>query len=125
MTIMDIYESLFHHSHVRKTAGGHAVSQAHDMGQGYSRGLNVSLEEFPAMECAESVDFESDEGESHMSSVHILEELSKLANVVMQFARRYKGDSYTQPVGPLYALADLMNLRLRSITNEAFEKGLR
>lgn len=60
-----------------------------------------------------------------MSSVPILEEHSKLDNVVMQFARRYKGNSYTQPVVPLSALANSMKLRLRSITNEGFEKGLR
>lgn len=124
MVIMDIYESLFQGSHHKKV-GGHTIIQAQDMDLGYSRCLNVNHNECPAMECAESADSESDEGEPYMSSVHILEELSKLANVVMQFARRYKGDSYTQPVGTLSALADSLKLRLRSITNEAFERGLR
>lgn len=122
MMIMDVYDSLFHRSHNRK-AGGKTMSQAQSMEPGLSLDLNVEHNECIITECAASTDFESDEGEAHMSSVHILEELSKLANVVMQFARRYKGDARAQPAGTLSALADSLKLRLRSVTNEAFQKG--
>lgn len=122
--IMDIYGPLSRRSHEQK-AGDCIVSQSQDMNMRYSLDLNVDPNKCTVAGYAESADFESDESETHMPSVHILEELSKLANVVMQFARRYKGDSSGQPVGTLSALADALKLRLRSITNEALEKGLR
>lgn len=124
MAIMDTYDSLFYWSYGRKD-GNESIGRAQGMDQGYSLGVNVDRNECIGTECAESADFESDKGEPRISSVHILEELSKLANVVMQFAYRYKGDSCAQPVGTLTALADTLKLRLRSITNEAFEKAPR
>ncbi|GLI75106.1 hypothetical protein PoHVEF18_003357 [Penicillium ochrochloron] len=121
--IMDIYDSVSRRSHEQK-AGDCIVSQSQDMNTRYSLDFNVDPTECTVAGYAESANFESDESETPIPSVHILEELSKLANVVMQFARRYKGDPSGPPVGTLSALADSLKLRLRSITNEAFEKGL-
>lgn len=122
--IMDIYDSFSQRSYEQK-ARDCIVSQAQDMNTGYSLDLNVDLNECTVAGYTEAADFESDESEANMPSVCILEEVSKLANVVMQFARRYKGDSSGQPVGALSTLADSLKLRLRSITHEALEKGLR
>lgn len=58
--------------------------------------------------------------DTHVSHVKLLEELSKLANVVMQFSRRYKADPTS---GTLSALADSLKVRLRTVTNEAFKRG--
>ncbi|KAJ5381787.1 uncharacterized protein N7496_004215 [Penicillium cataractarum] len=121
MVIMDVYDSLFHRSHHRK-AGDHTMGHAQIMDPNYSLDLHADQNECIITEFGAPTDFESDDGEAHMSSVHILEELSKLANVVMQFARRYRGDACVQPTGTISVLADSLKLRLRSITNEAFQK---
>jgi hypothetical protein len=56
-------------------------------------------------------------------SVQALGELSRLANVGMQFSRRYKADPSFQSTSALAALADFLRVRLRSVTNEAFQRG--
>lgn len=122
MVIMDVFDSLFHRMH-DWSAGDFTMIQAQSIDPGYSLDLNMDHNEGIITECAALIDFESDEGDTHMSSVQILEELSKLADVVMQFALRYKGDA--QPAGRLSALADSLKLRLRSITDEVFQKGPR
>lgn len=73
----------------------------------------------------ESVDFGGmGELDAQVSHMQILEELPKLANIVMQFSRRYKGDGRTQATsGTLSALADSLKFRLRLVTNEALKRG--
>jgi hypothetical protein len=56
-------------------------------------------------------------------SVQALGELSRLANVGLQFSRRYKADPSFQSTSTLAALADFLRVRLRSVTNEAFQRG--
>jgi hypothetical protein len=120
MVIMDVFDSLFHRLHDRST-GDYTMIQAKSIETGYSLDLNVDHNECIIRECAPLIDIESDVGDTHMSSMQILEELSKLADVVMHFALKYKGDA--QPAGRLSALADTLKLRLRSITDEVFQKG--
>ncbi|KAJ5573555.1 uncharacterized protein N7459_007982 [Penicillium hispanicum] len=122
MAILDIYESLFHQS--LGSGRGAGPSPEIDSMMHMPVDVETTLETMGGgLEQATNPDVGMDDIDTQSFSMQVLEELSKLANVVMQFSRRYKGDTRTQSASPLVALADSLKLRLRLVTNEAFQRG--
>ncbi|KAJ5089208.1 hypothetical protein N7532_007892 [Penicillium argentinense] len=114
LTILDVYDSLFH----RETSmAGNACPNANA-----SMGLQGDIEQTDFGEMA-SLRSSKNEFQCEVSSMQVLEELSKLANVVMQFSCKYKGDSQLQSSSTLSGLAESLKQRLRLVTNEAFQMG--
>ncbi|KAJ5177090.1 uncharacterized protein N7482_002967 [Penicillium canariense] len=120
MAILDVYDSLFQQEQ-DQNVGHYLKDRSQGVVMGFPPAFEMNSNGCGVRECAEFTGLESVEVEADISPVHILEELSKLANVVMQFSRRYKGDARTQSTGTLSALADSLKLRLRSVTNEALD----
>lgn len=117
LSILDVYESLFTQSKGDDlpspfTDKFFAINSIRPFPMDLDDGMGEGLD---------SMDFDgTGESNSQVSHVKVLEELSKLANVVMQFSRRYKGDATS---GTLSALADSLKFRLRLATNEALKRG--
>lgn len=117
LDILDLYDSLFAQPKSDDLSGTLAdkllaMNSFHPFSMGLDDDKGEGLE---------SMDFDRmGESSSQVSHVRILEELSKLANMVMQFSRRYKGDA---TAGTLSALADSLKFRLRLVTNEALKRG--
>lgn len=130
LAIMDVYDALFHDSRENRLMDMSSVQSA-----SLDNMLPMSMDLDSIGLGVESLDSNSTAGfslsepqsteclDSHVSSMQVLEELSKLANVVMQFSRRYKCDMRSQSATTLSALADSLRLRLRLVTNEAFERS--
>lgn len=113
LTILDVYDSLFHYPGEPLAKG--VISESNS---------TMDLDsEMSGVMVSESLDTGMDQPNRKVSSLRVLEELSKLANVVMQFSRKYKGDGRTQSAGTLSGLADSLKLRLRTVTSGAFESG--
>lgn len=128
LAIMDVYDTLFQRSRDSRLVGMPPPAVPNpdlDTMLPMSMDLDgVGLGLDPVGTSLSTVDTSHmGELDSPVSSMQVLEELSKLANVVMQFARRYKCDVRSQSAATLSALADSLKLRLRLVTNEAFERS--
>lgn len=126
LAIMDVYDTLFQYSHENRLID---VPSSQNSNLDSMLPMSMDLDSVglgtgsldPGFPLIDS--FSVEDLDPQVSSMHVLEELSKLANVVMQFSRRYKCDVRSQSATTLSALADSLKLRLRLVTNEAFERS--
>ncbi|KAJ5182621.1 hypothetical protein N7492_000237 [Penicillium capsulatum] len=131
LAIMDVYDALFQRPHENRlmtmspSAPGTNIDSMLSMPMDLdSVSLGVSsLDSIGTVSLSSVEPLPTDDLDPHVSSMQVLEELSKLANVVMQFSRRYKCDVRSQSAKTLSALADSLKLRLRLVTNEAIERS--
>ena len=121
MAILDTYDSLFQQTQAGLGSSLPMTSQSSVMDSVSSLPMDIENMMAGPLDPTGKMDLDMHDFDDCASSVQVLDELSKLANVVMQFSRRYKGDNRIQ-TNTLAALADSLKLRLRLVTNEALQK---